>query len=234
MSDKPVKHQKAVLINTKPRTINQNNIFREFDKGKHLFIHGTAGTGKSYLAMYLALNEVINKNTYKEVVIVRSAVPSRRQGFLPGNEAEKNEIFELPYEAITNDLFTGCQNHYRTLKNLGNIRFLSTSYLRGLTLDNAVVIIDECQNMNGGEIDTIMTRIGKDCRIIILGDTKQNDLLYLREDSCMDNLERIIPKIKSFSSIEMGTDDIQRNDVVREWIIARDSVSNVMPRFITG
>lgn len=233
MSEKPPKSPKPVLINVKPRTLNQNRIFREFDRGKHLYIHGTAGTGKSFLSVYLALNEIVNKNTYREVVVVRSAVPSRSQGFLPGSLQEKDEIYELPYEAIVNDLFTGTQNHYKYLKNMGHFRFLSTSYLRGITIDNAIIIVDEVQNYTGQEIDTVITRIGKDCRMIILGDSKQNDLVNMRQDSCIDDLHKIISRMNEFSMVEMTVDDIQRNDLVKSWILARDSVSNALPRFIT-
>jgi len=196
-------------------------------------IHGTAGTGKTFLALYLALDAVLNKRLFNEVVIIRSAVPARKQGFLPGNEEEKNEIFEIPYEAIVNDLMQA-PGQYKFLKNEKKIRFVSTSYLRGITLENAIVIIDEVQNFNGGEIDTSMTRVGHGCRVMICGDTKQNDLLYLHEDSCLEDVLKIVDKMKSFATIKMTPADNQRHDIVREWIEARDSSSNTLPRFITG
>ena len=222
------KTSKVQLKRIEPRTKNQSKIFDAFDRGENLFITGRAGTGKSFLSIYLAL-EAINAKEFNELVIVRSAVPARRQGFLPGNEEEKNAIFEQPYEAIVNDLFN-TRGHYKFLKNEGKIRFLSTSYLRGITIDNAVIYVDEVQDFNGGEIDTIITRTGQDCQLIISGDAAQNDLLYLHEESCIENLTKIMKKMPSFTTIEMELEDIQRNDLVKEWLIARDSISNTIPR----
>jgi phosphate starvation-inducible PhoH-like protein len=215
--------QKPQLISVKPRTINQNKIFEAFDDDKHIFIHGTAGTGKSFIAVYLGLDAVINEAEHDELIIIRSAVASRRQGFLPGNEEEKNGIFELPYDGIVTDLYGGVAM-YRNLKNDKKIRFMSTSYLRGITLKNAVILIEEVQNFNWMEINTVMTRISENCKIIINGDTKQNDLIDTNEESCIKGLPYFISKMPSFVSIEMGVEDIQRNDIVREWIIATNKV----------
>lgn len=229
LSVKAPSKQKPHLRVIKPKTINQHKIFNEFYRDQNLFIHGTAGTGKTFLALYLAL-DAVNSRDFSEVIVVRSAVPARRQGFLPGNEEEKNEIFEIPYESIVNELH-GAGGVYKALKNEKKVRFLSTSYLRGITLENAIVIVDEVQNFNGGEIDTVMTRLGEGCQVIICGDTAQNDLIYLHEDSCIENLKKIVNRMDSFSLIEMTPEDIQRDDVVREWIEARDHTSNTHPRF---
>lgn len=205
-----------------PRGMNQERIFEAFDDEKNLFIHGYAGTGKTFTAMYLALDAVLNHKDFDKVVIVRSCVPARSQGFLPGNENEKNEIFEVPYDAIVPKLFDKVT--YKQLKNQGTIEFMSTSYLRGQTIERAVIIADEIQNFNQGEIDTTITRTGKNCQLILIGDTAQNDLQYLREESCVHRLPRIISKMKSFETIEMGIDDIQRNTLVKEWILAKEAV----------
>lgn len=222
------KISKIQLKHVEPRTKNQHKIFDAFERGDNLYIHGRAGTGKSFLSIYLAL-DAINHKEFNELVIVRSAVPARRQGFLPGNEEEKNAIFEQPYEAIVNDLYN-TKGHYKFLKNEGKIKFLSTSYLRGITIDNAVIYVDEVQDFNGGEIDTIITRTGQNCQLIISGDAAQNDLIYLHEESCIENLTKIIKKMASFKTIEMELEDIQRDDLVKEWLIARDSISNTLPR----
>lgn len=226
------KNKKPQLQLIKPKTINQSKIFKEFNKGKHIFIHGTAGSGKTFITLYLALNALINENNFKEIVIIRSAVPSRRQGFLPGTEEEKNEIYEAPYEANVNELFNSTQNIYKQMKGEKKIKFLSTSYLRGLTIHDAIIIVDEIQNFGPGEADTVITRIGENCQLFLLGDTKQNDLLYLREDSCIEDLRHIIQNMPSFATIEMTVDDIQRNHLVKEWILARDAQSNSLPRFL--
>jgi predicted ribonuclease YlaK len=207
------------LLPIKPKTINQQKIFDYFDKGKHLFIHGFAGTGKTMISLYLALEAVLEDEFYDKIILVRSAVPSRTQGYLPGTEEEKNEIFELPFIGICNELFSK-SNSYKELKFKEKIKFISTSYLRGITIDNAVIIIDEVQNMTMEEIDTVITRTGKDCRLIILGDEKQGDLKNTREISCINNLHKIIDRMKSFVKVEMEIQDICRNDIVKEWLIA--------------
>ena len=202
----------------KPKTINQKKIFDYYNAEKHLFVHGSPGTGKTFLSIYLALNS-IEKEEYHKLVIVRSAVPSRKQGFLPGNENEKNEIFELPYISIVDDLFRK-RGSYKTLKMNDKINFLSTSYLRGITIDDSVILIDEVQNLNFMELHTIITRIGQNCRVILCGDEFQNDLAYLHEDSCINKLLNVIDRMPSFMKVEMSVNDICRNPLVKEWILA--------------
>lgn len=205
----------------KPMTINQSRVFKEFYKGQHLLLHGYAGTGKSFLSLYLALHEVINLKSVKRIIIVRSAVPSRTQGFLPGTEAEKAAIYEIAYTAIVDDLF-GKAGSYNRLKDQKTIEFTTTSFLRGLTIDDAIIIIDEVQNMVDGEINTVMTRVGQNSRVIICGDFRQNDLANKREESCIRTLMDTVRRMGSFSVIEMGHDDIVRSGLVREWILARE------------
>lgn len=215
------------LRKVEPRTINQNKIFKAFDQGKHLFIHGTAGTGKSFIAVYLGLQAVLN-NHFDELIIVRSTVPTRSQGFLPGNDEEKNEIFEAPYEALFTELTEGgVSNPYKNLKFAGKVRFMSTSYLRGLTLNNCAVVVDEVQNMNFGEINTVMTRMGENCHVFVCGDELQDDLQYLHEKSAFSELKSIIHKMPSFSTIKMNEEDICRGGIVKEWLLAcNDNIQN--------
>lgn len=233
------KKTSAMLKVIKPATPNQERIFQSFDDGKNVFIHGCAGTGKTFVSMYLALDAVLNECDFQKLIIVRSTVPSRSQGFLPGNEKEKNEIFELPYDAMIGKLFDdknaqghgGNQTKYKDLKNNGTIDFLSTSYLRGLTWEDAVILVDEVQNMNDEEIHTVITRVGENCQLIICGDSDQNDLLYLREESCIETLPLIIEKMPSFETIQMTTADNQRNALVGEWIDARRGIALPEPWF---
>jgi len=156
---------------------------------------------------------------FRNVIIIRSAVPARKQGFLPGSENEKNEVFELPYQVIVEKFFDN-DMAYKWLKNQDYLKFVSTSYLRGMTFEDAIIIVDECQNMNVGEINTVMTRIGKNCRVIVVGDSYQNDLEYLNEDTCFYMLPSRFERMISFDSIQMNTKDICRNDVVAEWILS--------------
>ena len=214
-----------------PATPNQQKIFEAFEDEKHLFVHGCAGTGKTFVGMYLGLNAVMTDCHYDRLIIVRSSVPSRSQGFLPGKESEKNEIFELPYDAMVSKLFEnepnrgGSSTKYKDLKNTGVIEFVSTSYLRGLTWEDAVILVDEVQNMNDEEIHTVITRVGDNCQVIICGDSDQNDLMYLREESCIETLPLIIAKMPSFEIVQMMTADNQRNALVGEWIDARRTVT---------
>lgn len=205
----------------KPMTLNQSRVFKEFHKGQHLLLHGYAGTGKSFLSLYLALHEVVNLRSAKRVIIVRSAVPSRTQGFLPGTEQEKAAVYEIAYSAIVDDLF-GKAGSYNRLKDLKTIEFTTTSFLRGLTIDDAIIIIDEVQNMVDGEINTVMTRVGQNTRVIICGDFRQNDLANKREESCIRELMNTVRRMASFSTIEMTHDDIVRSGLVKEWILARE------------
>jgi phosphate starvation-inducible protein PhoH and related proteins len=238
-SHPPTKKRKkssAMLKVIKPATVNQEKIFTAFDDEKHIFVHGCAGTGKTFVGMYLALDAILNHCDYQKLIIVRSTVPSRSQGFLPGNEREKNEIFELPYDALCSKLFddlprSSTSNKYKDLKNNGTIEFVSTSYLRGLTWEDSVILVDEVQNMNDEEIHTVITRVGENCQLMICGDSDQNDLMYLREESCIETLPLIIDKMPSFETIQMTTADNQRNSLVGEWIDARRTITLPEPWF---
>jgi phosphate starvation-inducible protein PhoH and related proteins len=211
--------QEPTLKTIKPITINQNRVFKEFAQGKNLLIFGYAGTGKSFLACYLGLS-MVNQECQKRVVIVRSAVPSRNQGFLPGTDAEKAAVFEPPYRAIVDDLY-GRKGAYNRLKDTKVIEFVTTSYLRGTTIDDAIILIDEVQNMTDEEINTVMTRVGQNTRVIICGDFRQNDLKK-GEISCMVKLVETISRMHSFASVELMANDIVRSGLVKEWILARE------------
>ena len=160
------------LKDIEPMTKSQLEVF---DSEKHLMLHGCAGTGKTFISLYLALDD-IKKSEYDRLVIVRSAVPTREMGFLPGTEDEKAKVYEAPYVHILQDLFSRGDNPYGQLKQKGVINFITTSYIRGLTLKNSVIIVDECQNMSFHELDSIITRVGDNCRIIFCGDYTQSDL----------------------------------------------------------
>jgi phosphate starvation-inducible protein PhoH len=213
------------LSNIQPITKNQKLVFDSYYAGKHLFLTGSAGCGKTYLAMGLALKEIINDSDYDKILIVRSVVPTRDMGFLPGSIKEKIKIYEEPYHAICSELF-GRGDSYDLLKNKGVLEFTTTSYLRGLTFRNAIVIIDEVQNLTFHECDSLITRVGPDTKILFCGDMKQSDLVSYRETSGMFNFLRIIKSIKSFDVIEFGLDDIVRSDLVKEYLIAKDKFEN--------
>jgi phosphate starvation-inducible protein PhoH len=204
-----------------PITDNQKEVFNHYSKQNNLILFGSAGTGKTFISLYLALQEIESSKVRNNIVIVRSAVPARDTGFLPGDVKEKNAIYELPYRQIVNELYEK-GDAYEILKTKNFIRFVNTSYLRGITLDNSVVIVDEVQNMSFEEISTIMTRLGKNSKIIFCGDTKQNDLVLSKrkEISGFPKLLGIAETIKSFKLIKFNRNDIVRSETVKQWIIA--------------
>ncbi len=209
------------LTNIQPKTNHQRDIFDDYQDGYNILIHGMAGTGKSFLALYLAIKQVMQDENYDKVIIVRSTVPSRQQGFLPGNEKQKAAVYEAPYIGICSELFER-GDAYSILKQKNLIEFESTSYLRGTTFRNCIVVFDEVQNANFHEISTVITRIGENCRLMLCGDTSQNDLIHSRvEESGMSKLIRVIDQMDSFTTIEMGLDDIVRSGLVREFLEAR-------------
>lgn len=214
-------HQNHFSVKTiKPLTINQEDTFRSFFDGKHLLLHGVAGTGKTYISMYLALNELLSQHSeYDKIVIIRSVVPSRDMGFLPGNMKEKARVYEEPYQEICSELF-GRGDAYDILKNKHMIEFGTTSYLRGITFRNALVIVDEAQNMNYHELDTIITRIGNNCRIMFCGDFRQSDLDKKEKGGLIDFM-RIIDRMGCFEKIEFGIHDIVRSPLVKNYIVTK-------------
>jgi len=203
-----------------PLTINQSLTFKAFEQGKHLLLHGVAGTGKTYISLYLALNEVLNKSRYKQIVIIRSVVPSRDMGFLPGSAKEKARVYEEPYKMICDDLF-GRGDGYDILKMKHMLDFTTTSFLRGITFNDAIIIVDECQNMIQQELDTVMTRVGNNCRIVFSGDFRQTDLAKHEEKRGLLTFMNILDRMSCFDKIEFGKEDIVRSALVKSYIISK-------------
>jgi phosphate starvation-inducible protein PhoH len=220
MSKKLQKQNHFALKRVKPLTFNQEDTFRAFFEGQHLLLHGVAGTGKTFISLYLALNEILKGNSsFDKIVILRSVVPSRDMGFLPGNIKEKTRVYEDPYREICDDLF-GRGDGYDILRTKGLIEFGTTSYLRGITFRNAIVIVDESQNMNYHELDTVITRIGENCRIVFCGDYRQSDLSKSDRAGLIDFM-RILDNMGCFTKIEFGTNDIVRSALVKNYIVTK-------------
>ena len=209
------------LLTFQPITENQQKTYDAYKKDKHLLLHGIAGTGKTFLSLYLSLEEVLDPSTvYDDVFIVRSVVSTRDIGFLPGDEQEKVSIYEAPYRSICRELF-GIKDSYDALKQQNNVKFMSTSFIRGITINNAVVIVDECQNLNFHELDSIITRIGKNSKIIFCGDYTQTDLTRDNDKRGIVNFMIILKSIPEFETVEFGIDDIVRSDFLKSYIIAK-------------
>jgi len=210
-----------------PLTDTQKKIFTEFDQAKNLILMGTAGTGKTFCSMYLALKSIVdNKNNTgpNKIIIIRSVVSSRDVGFLPGTLKEKLSVYEAPYKAIFSELL-GRGDAWEIMKTNGVVDFVSTSYLRGTSINDSFIIMDEFQNCNLSELDTIMTRVGKNSRMIFCGDLEQTDLLKSRFDvTGLPKFVSIIEQMQSFNIEEFGVDDIVRSGIVREYILAKKSL----------
>jgi len=209
-----------------PLTENQRRFFEAFDKSKIMLLHGVAGTGKTFIALYHSLDEVLDKTKqYQKVIIVRSAVPSRDIGHLPGDEREKTEVYQEPYIDICESLF-GRHDAYQRLIEQKAIQFLITSFVRGITLDDAIIIVDECQNMTDMELNSIITRVGERSKIIFCGDFRQTDLYKKTDMSGLKKFMAIADMMPSFKIFEFGVEDIVRSSLVKEYILARLEYEN--------
>ena len=215
------------LVTIKPITDNQKVAFKEWKDNKELFLHGAAGTGKTFISLYLALEKVLDPSTpYECVYLIRSAVPTREIGFLPGDEEDKTALYQIPYQNMVQFMFEQPSDQaftmlYDRLKAQGSVMFLTTSYLRGITLDNSIIIVDECQNLNFHELDTIMTRVGQDSKIIFSGDFFQSDLTKSADKDGMPRFMDIIAEMDEFASVEFNIGDIVRSGLVRSYLISK-------------
>lgn len=207
-----------------PITSTQEKVFDAFSRYEHIMLHGTAGTGKTFLSLYLALDELLNHRcTQDKIYIVRSVVPTRDMGFLPGDQREKSRVYEAPYQAICTELFHR-GDAYEILKQKNIIEFITTSYVRGITLNNCYVIVDEFSNCNFHELDSVITRIGNNCRVIFCGDYTQSDLPREQELNGVRKFMQIMRNISDISCIEFKPEDIVRSQLVSDYILEKDRV----------
>lgn len=206
------------------QTDNQQAAFDAWDEGDNLVLTGSAGTGKTFVALYLAIEAMLDKQSpYEKVVIVRSAVPTREMGFIPGSVEEKQEVFETPYKSICSELFGGgSESFYNKMVTAKQLQFITTSYIRGLTIDNTIVIVDEMQNLNFHELDSVITRIGNNCRIIFSGDYHQSDFKDPAERDGIQRFLRIMEQMKYFTVVTFGWQDIVRSDFLRDYIMTKE------------
>lgn len=229
LTTKQMKRRKPIntdlLLNITPATDNQAKLFDAYNSDKHLFVYGCAGTGKTFCALYLALKDVLSEITpYQKIVIVRSLVATREIGFLPGTHDDKSSLYQIPYKNMVKYMFemptdTEFEMLYGNLKSQETVTFWSTSFIRGTTLDNSIIIVDECQNLNFHELDSIITRVGDNSKIMFCGDATQSDLTKTNERSGILDFMKIIQRMPEFETIEFGVDDIVRSGLVKSYIV---------------
>jgi phosphate starvation-inducible PhoH-like protein len=214
-----------MMIDIEPLTENQTKVFDAYKEDKNLFVYGAAGTGKTFITMYLALKEVLNPLTpYNRVVVVRSLVATREIGFLPGDHEDKSSLYQIPYKNMVKYMFelptdNDFEMLWGNLKTQESVKFWSTSFIRGTTLDDCIVVVDECQNLNFHELDSIITRVGENCKIHFCGDASQSDLIKTNERNGILDFMKIIQAMPEFESIEFGAEDIVRSGLVKSYIL---------------
>ena len=231
LTSKQMKRKKPLsasyLVDIEPITENQKILFKSYSEGKHIIAYGSAGTGKTFVTLYNAIKDVLDETTpYEKIYIVRSLVATREIGFLPGDYEDKSDIYQVPYKHMVKYMFQMSSDAdfemlYGNLKSQDSINFWSTSFLRGTTLDKAIIIVDEFQNLNFHELDSIMTRVGQDSKIMFCGDATQSDLVKTNDRNGIVDFMNILRKMPSFDIIEFGIDDIVRSGLVKEYIIAK-------------
>lgn len=226
---KPLNYE--YLIDIEGITENQKKLFESYKNQKHLVAYGCAGTGKTFCLLYNALREVLDeKSPFEKVYIVRSLVPTREIGFLPGTHEDKADIYQIPYKNMVKYMFqmpsdADFEMLYGNLKTQETISFWSTSFIRGTTLDNCIILVDEFSNLNFHELDSIITRVGENCKIMFSGDATQSDLVKTNERNGIIDFMQILRKMSSFDIIEFGLDDIVRSGTVKEYLIAKHSLN---------
>ena len=215
------------LLEIKPLTPAQEKVFDAWSNNKHLFLFGAAGTGKSFITMYLALKDILDEQSpYNKLYIVRSLVPTREIGFLPGDHEDKANLYQIPYKNMVRYMFempdhASFEMLYSNLKAQDTVSFWSTSFIRGTTIDNAIVLVDESENLNFHELDSIITRLGVNSKIIFAGDAAQSDLIKAHEKTGIMDFKKIIDDMSEFESIEFGIDDIVRSGLVKSYLISK-------------
>lgn len=213
------------MLEIEPITVNQKLTFEAWEDGDHLVLAGSAGTGKTFVAMALGLEEVLDvESEYDKLVVIRSIVATRDPGHLPGTKAEKEDAFSGPYRSICAELFND-PSAFNKMVAAKQLQFESTSYIRGMTFNNAVIVVDEMQNLNFHELDTVITRVGKNCRIIFSGDYRQTDFKYKDDKDGIFKFVNILEHMKNFSIIMFNWEDIVRSGLVRDYIMTKEMLN---------
>jgi predicted ribonuclease YlaK len=230
-SNRVMKRKKPINLDymkkIEPLTENQETLFARYGLDQNLVAYGCAGTGKTFITLYNALRDVLNEKTpYEKIYIVRSLVATREIGFLPGDHEDKSSLYQIPYKNMVKYMFempddASFEMLYGNLKTQGTISFWSTSFIRGTTLDNSIIIVDEFQNLNGHELDSIITRVGENSKIMFCGDATQSDLIKTNEKNGIIDFMKVLRIMPSFDIIEFGIEDVCRSGLVKEYLTAK-------------
>jgi predicted ribonuclease YlaK len=231
LTAKQMKRKKPIntdlMRDIEPLTDNQKLLFDSYAEGKNLVAYGAAGTGKTFITLYNALRDVLDPTTaYEKIYIVRSLVATREIGFLPGDHDDKSLLYQIPYKNMVKYMFemrteADFQMLYANLKTQGSIDFWSTSFIRGTTFDNAIIIVDEFQNLNFHELDSIITRVGENTKIMFCGDATQTDLIKQNERNGISDFMRVLRIMPSVDIIEFGVEDIVRSGLCKEYLLSK-------------
>jgi predicted ribonuclease YlaK len=231
MSNRQMKRKKPINLDLmkviEPLTDNQESLFKQYKLQQNIVAYGAAGTGKTFITLYNALRDVLDEKTpYEKIYLVRSLVATREIGFLPGDHEDKSSLYQIPYKNMVKYMFQmpddpAFEMLYGNLKTQGTISFWSTSFIRGTTLDDAIIIVDEFQNLNFHELDSIITRVGENSKIMFCGDATQSDLVKTNERNGIVDFMRILRAMPSMSMIEFGIEDIVRSGLCKEYLVAK-------------
>ena len=222
--NRPTRLRYEHLKNLDLLTKNQESAYKSFKDGNNLILSGSAGTGKTYLAAHFGMQLALDKDEpQNKVVIVRSALPTRDMGYLPGTKEEKEAAYTDPYINLFTELFQD-KEAWNKLIQLGNLEFLTTSFIRGLTINDAVVIVDEAQNCTMHELSSVITRLGENCKFIICGDYYQSDLIKQNDKDGLYAFINILNNMKHFDHIEFTWEDIVRSGLVRDFIMTKELI----------
>jgi len=234
MTAKQMKRKKPIGLDLmreiEPLTDNQKLLYEAYEKNQNIVAYGCAGTGKTFITLYNALQDVLDERSpYEKIYIVRSLVATREIGFLPGDHEDKSSLYQIPYKNMVKYMFqlpteSDFEMLYGNLKTQGTISFWSTSFIRGTTLDNAIIIVDEFQNLNFHELDSIITRVGENSKIMFCGDATQSDLIKTNEKNGIIDFMKILNIMPSFQTVEFGVEDIVRSGICKEYIIAKNEL----------
>ena len=231
MSSRQMKRKKPINLDImkkiEPLTDNQEELYKQYKLQQNVVAYGAAGTGKTFITLYNALRDVLDERTpYEKIYLVRSLVATREIGFLPGDHEDKSSLYQIPYKNMVKYMFempddSAFEMLYGNLKTQGTISFWSTSFIRGTTLDDAIIIVDEFQNLNFHELDSIITRVGENSKIMFCGDATQSDLVKTNERNGIVDFMRILRMMPSMSLIEFGVEDIVRSGLCKEYLVAK-------------